>query len=385
VFGRRGLNPVKLVRTFFSILILLIFICVMALFLLVYTIDPNKLKPIITAEVKKKTGQELVIEGQLAWTFYPRLAVKIDSLTLSEQGDAAPFLHLKNIKIGMELIDLLRRRDSVPGSLYVGSVNFKNIHAENVWANLRWQKNGFILEPIKGVLYGGTLQGVIEGSGLGTLPILNFDLQLDDIQLRPLLDDLHGKNAQLKIDGLASLKFKGRAIGKTKQQLLNDLNGDLHFGIDQGVVEGIDFNYFMQTADALINRRKIEDLKASDHTAFDKLTGTVTIKNGTARTNDLLLVSQAFVAKGNGSLVLASQHIDASLTITPMQDDRIPWKIPLLIGDNIKNPTIRLNMGEIQKLIIKKEIDKIKLRAKDQIKKHVPGKTGEFLQKILGD
>jgi hypothetical protein len=41
-------------------------------------------------------------------------------------------------------------------------------------------------------------------------------------------------------------------------------------------------------------------------------------------------------------------------------------------------------MTDIQKMLAKQEIEKLKAKAVEQIKEHIPGKAGDFLQNLLG-
>ena len=67
----------------------IVFLAVVAFGAFIALIDPNELKTLITNEVKKSTGHELVIDGDIKWTFWPRLGLSIDKLALKNpQGFA---------------------------------------------------------------------------------------------------------------------------------------------------------------------------------------------------------------------------------------------------------------------------------------------------------
>ena len=70
----------KWLKISFSILVLLVLISVLAIGSFLFFMDPNKLKPVIIEETKKRTGYQLAIDGVLSWSFYPNLAIKIDGI-----------------------------------------------------------------------------------------------------------------------------------------------------------------------------------------------------------------------------------------------------------------------------------------------------------------
>ncbi len=47
---------------------------VVAIAALVSLIDPNQFKPQLAEQVRKSTGRELVIQGDIGWRFWPSLA-----------------------------------------------------------------------------------------------------------------------------------------------------------------------------------------------------------------------------------------------------------------------------------------------------------------------
>lgn len=82
---------------------------VLAAFLLVLMVDPNKYKSEVSALVKAKTGRELVFEGDVSLAFFPRLGVRTGPVRLSCPpgfGDG-PFLRAASARVGVKLLPLL--------------------------------------------------------------------------------------------------------------------------------------------------------------------------------------------------------------------------------------------------------------------------------------
>jgi AsmA protein len=88
---------------------ILIVVSILAFVLLVTFVSPNRLKPMISEQVKSYTGRKLTIDGDLSWTFYPYLGVKVGHVTLSNPADfkQATFVEIDNATIGVSLFPLL--------------------------------------------------------------------------------------------------------------------------------------------------------------------------------------------------------------------------------------------------------------------------------------
>lgn len=86
--------------------------------------DPNDFREEIAAEVKKATGRELTIEGELSLDLFPWLAVEIGRTSLGNAagfGDA-PFARFENASLSVRLLPLVFRRDIAVGTASIDSL-----------------------------------------------------------------------------------------------------------------------------------------------------------------------------------------------------------------------------------------------------------------------
>ena len=68
--------------------------------------DKEDLEKMISAEVQKRTGRELSIDGELDFSVFPWLAVEVSDLSLSNAegfGDQ-PFARIGQARVGVALI-----------------------------------------------------------------------------------------------------------------------------------------------------------------------------------------------------------------------------------------------------------------------------------------
>lgn len=372
----------KLVRILLLILCLIILIAVIAIGSFMFFVDPNKLKPVITEEVMKKTGYNLVIDGNLSWSFYPILGVKVEHMTLSAPSATSPFVDASNVTIATEFSRLIRGQEQLQGDVRIGDLKLASVHATDARINLAWRDHTLYLDPITATLYEGTLEGKANGRELSGTPKWSWESQFSKIQLKPLLRDINGEDSRVKIAGTGDVKIAVATQGKTREQVLSNLSGITQFSLTNGVIEGVDLNYIVHTADAVLSKQPLVQ-PSNNLTSFDSFTGGLVIKNGVAETNNLLLTSSAFKTEGKGSVNLVYQAVNLQLQIAT-QNVQTNWEVPVLVTGSLSRPDVRLDTTELRKIVIKEEFDKVRNKVSNEIKEHIPGKTGEFLQKLLG-
>lgn len=373
----------KVFRLFSYILALFVLLCALAVVCLYVFLNPERLKPIIIEQVKNQTGYQLNIDGSLSWTIYPRTAVKVEHMTLTAPGQAAAFLDLRGVKIAAQLAELLHGREKLQGRVDISAVKLGRLQAAQVSGNLRWENQVLTVDALQASMYQGSLKGVVTGRDLFGTPAWSWDAQLNGVQLKPLLADLNGPGRRLQLAGTGQIKMQATTEGRVREQILNHLSGHCEFSVRDGEVEGINLNYFVDAANALINSQSLPQASGMRATSFDSLTGTIQITNGVATSNDMLLTSPAFTVNGQGKVILTSQAVNLQLSVKPKQAVKFAWEIPILVSGNLMHPDVRLDSGAIKKILASEQIKKLKVKAIDKIKEKIPGKAGEFLQNLL--
>lgn len=93
----------------------LLLLLVVALGIFVATFDANQYKPEIIAQVKKATGRDLNINGNIALSLFPWLGLQLNQLTLSNARgfDAKYFASLKQADVKVEILPLLKAKLSI--------------------------------------------------------------------------------------------------------------------------------------------------------------------------------------------------------------------------------------------------------------------------------
>ncbi|MGY4003956.1 AsmA family protein [Aeromonas sanarellii] len=97
---------------------------VVAIAALVSLIDPNQFKPQLAEQVRKSTGRELVMEGEIGWRFWPSLGLSLEKVALrNPAGFAEPDLvRFEQGEASVGLLPLLSHR------LEIGKVTLSGAH-----------------------------------------------------------------------------------------------------------------------------------------------------------------------------------------------------------------------------------------------------------------
>jgi len=94
---------------------ILILLVAIAVAVLVYLVDPNDYKDRIAAQASAALGQELQINGDLAWSFWPALAIRLNDIELANPAGFAdaPMLRAGQLETSLQLLPLLKKSIAV--------------------------------------------------------------------------------------------------------------------------------------------------------------------------------------------------------------------------------------------------------------------------------
>lgn len=372
----------KLVKILFSIVLLIVVVAAIAFACLTMLVDPNKLKPVLANEVLKSTGYELKIDGNLSWSFFPRLGVKVEHMTLNEPHHPA-FIDLRDVTIASEIRQLLQGTQKLQGELHIGSVRLFNLQLSEAYVGLHWLSGMATFEPIKANLYNGTLKGIAHGRTLSVDPHWDWSMQANNVQLKPLLQDVNGAASKIVISGVGDVSMTAETHGKAKAQIFKNLNGISEFSITKGALEGIDINHLVDTANAVLNGSSVTGASHLDYTSFQSFTGVAAIKEGVATINNLMLVSPALTTTGIANIDLNTQRIECKLQMTPLRLEKMHWTIPVLVQGDLHNPSVQIDGETLKVQVANEQFQKVKSKVAEEVKK-LPEKADKLIKKFLG-
>lgn len=241
---------IKMIAGFLGVMLLLI---VFAAILLVTLVNPNRFKPLIAEEIKKQTGRELNISGDLSWSFYPYLGVKVGHTEFHNPPGFQQkiFAELSSATLSVQLLPLLHARIQSDGILVDGlTINLiKNAAGLKNWQGLLVEKSdatpattSSAIAKSPGKMAGLAMAGItisnaniywIDEQTKQTAKIEHLDLSAKEVSLNhpfPLTAQFHFVNAGATLSGDVNLTSRISFYpDKQFYQFENvDLSADIH-------------------------------------------------------------------------------------------------------------------------------------------------------------
>ncbi|MDE1314489.1 AsmA family protein [Vibrio aestuarianus] len=117
-------------KKLFLFIAIIIGVLISAVLALVLLVNPNQFKPLIVEQAKKQTGLDLVIEGNIGWSFFPSIGFELGRTELrNPQGFTAPNLFkVEQVGIDISVMPLLDKQLEI-GNI---SLNGAEFHLETL-------------------------------------------------------------------------------------------------------------------------------------------------------------------------------------------------------------------------------------------------------------
>lgn len=175
----------------------LLVLLVVAAAWLIHSFDPNRYKGVAIDWMKAERQRTLAIDGPIELSIFPRLAVTLSSVRLSERGRADEFAAIDHAALSVDLLPLLRRE------LVIGRVEARGVRAA-LTRDAQARRNTDDLAGTS-VPAAATPGGAASAPATGSGP-LRFDIsriELSDVRLR-LQDVPAALDGELRVDSLTT-------------------------------------------------------------------------------------------------------------------------------------------------------------------------------------
>lgn len=174
---------IKFVLRLLGVLGVLAVLAVIALIAVLVFVDPNDYRDDIIERVYEETGRELTIGGEIGLSFYPKIGLSLDHLSLSNaEGFDKPFAEVAEVEIGIALVPLIRGKVVMDTTRLIGlHLNLgRNQQGVGNWEDL-------VGEARKEAREEAGEDGAVRGKGLagfaiGGIEIRNAAVSWDDRQ-----------------------------------------------------------------------------------------------------------------------------------------------------------------------------------------------------------
>jgi len=169
------------------------------------------------------------------------------------------------------------------------------------------------LEPVRARLYGGQMESGFFLDARGAQPGIQGVKRLTGVQLGPMLRDMAGRET---VSGTGDFSMDLRAEGHDGHSLLSSLQGNTVIMVREGALQGVNISRLIRDAHAVLRGQGgLDGEVGAEHTEFSRMSGTFLVHQGTARSEDLSLLSSLFTLRGTMEADLPRSRMDARTRI----------------------------------------------------------------------
>jgi uncharacterized protein involved in outer membrane biogenesis len=284
-------------------------------------------------------------------------------------------------------VDTLRAL-KIKGDLLIGDLVLSGAKMKNIKFSIRADGGKIKLDPLGAELYQGTYGGIINLDATGKQPLLGLNTSLKNVSVEPLIKDTVGNDM---LSGIVSFDAAMNAVGGDGDRIKKSLNGTGKFGTTNGVFRGVDAVAVLRAVEQIVECKcPVPVPTKGGETRFSTLGGTLNVKNGVIRNEDLVLAGDGFLITGKG--MLANLHdntvkYDLKLGVTEARKGAAGgnynlggYTVPIQCRGAIENPSCLPDFGDIIKQVA---VGAVKDKIGDKLKDIIPGDAGEALKNIF--
>ncbi|TBU81198.1 AsmA family protein [Pseudomonas daroniae] len=215
-------------------------------------------------------------------------------------------------------ITTLRKLD-LQATLNLDQLTLQKQSLDKVSLKARAQGGALNLEELRGNLGNGNFTLKADADVRPAVPVLSLHTQLSNIPVEPFLKD---EQRPSPIKGLLNLKSDLTTSGNSQKAWVDALNGTASFLLNDGVLVDANLEQQLCRGIATLNRKALSNEPRSKDTPFERLQGSLNIRNGVASNPDLQARIPGLSVTGEGALDLRVLGLDYRVGITIEGDQR---------------------------------------------------------------
>ncbi|SEN18712.1 AsmA family protein [Pseudomonas sp. ok266] len=195
----------------------------------------------------------------------------------------------------------------VDADLTFGQLTLDKLPIQNAALKATGQGGLLTLTNLSGELYNGGFAANGTLDVRPSAPVLNLQTKLNRVPVEKTLES-QGKNPPVK--GLVTLTSNVTGSGNSQQALIDTLNGNASFVINNGVLLNANLEQQLCKGIATLNRKTLSGEPRGKDTPFQELKGNLTFRNGIASNPDLKVRIPGMTVNGDGDIDLRVLGMD---------------------------------------------------------------------------
>nr|WP_314525462.1 AsmA family protein [uncultured Pseudomonas sp.] len=195
----------------------------------------------------------------------------------------------------------------IDADLTFGQLTLDKLPIRNAALKANGQNGLLTLENLRGELYEGNFEAKGTLDVRQQVPALNMQTQISKVPVEKILES-QGKNPPVK--GLVTLNSSLTGSGNSQKALIDTLNGNASFVINNGVLLNANLEQQLCKGIATLNRKTLSGEPRGKDTPFQELKGNLTFRNGVASNPDLKVRIPGMTVNGDGDVDLRVLGMD---------------------------------------------------------------------------
>ncbi len=276
------------------------------------------------------------------------------------------------------------RKLILDGRARIDKLTVANARAQDVILKIAAKDGVLSLDPFSMKLYQGTAAGKTVVNVTGESPVTESHLDLDRVQVNPLLKDIADKDF---LEGSTQARITISTTGDDPARIKRNLNGRGNLVLSDGAIVGVDLANMVRNAKATLGGEVKTGRKP--RTDFAELAVPFTIENGIFHTPESVLKSPLLRLQASGRADLVKETLDFRVdpkvvgTIKGQGDDkdRAGLGAPVIVSGTFASPAFRPDLEGLARDRLKQALGPsapggapVKEKAGELIKGLLPGK-----------
>ncbi|MBV7547045.1 AsmA family protein [Pseudomonas sp. PDM26] len=195
----------------------------------------------------------------------------------------------------------------VDADLSFGQLTLQKLPIHNAALKATGQGGLLTLANLRGDLYEGSFETTGTLDVRQPVPALNLQTKISRVPAEKILES-QGKNPPVK--GLVTLNSSLTGSGNSQKALIETLNGNASFVINNGVLLNANLEQQLCKGIAMLNRKTLNGESRGKDTPFQELKGNLTLRNGVASNPDLKVRIPGMTVNGDGDIDLRVLGMD---------------------------------------------------------------------------
>ncbi|MCU7236581.1 AsmA family protein [Pseudomonas peradeniyensis] len=217
-------------------------------------------------------------------------------------------------------VDRLRALD-LQADLSFGALTLDKLPISDAQLTASGQAGLVTLQTLRGGLYNGTFEAKGTVDVRPAVPQIGVNTKINRVPVEHFIKR-ESPDQTPPVKGLLTLNSDLTATGNSQKALVDTLNGNASFTINDGVLVNANLEQQLCQAIATLNRKQLSGEQRGKDTPFQELRGSLVVRNGVASNPDLKARIPGLTVNGHGDLDLRVLGMDYNVGVIVEGDQR---------------------------------------------------------------